>query len=58
MGSEMCIRDSYEALNRGGSYEMGADGADGWPWSPDETPGVRGHAVEFRQVTTWPELRW
>ena len=45
-------------LNRGGSYETGADGADCWPWGPDETLSVRGHAVESRQVTTCPELRW
>ena len=23
----------------GGSYEMGADGAGGWPWGPDEADG-------------------
>ena len=37
---------------------MGTDGADGWPWGPDETPRFRGHAVESRKVTTCPELRW
>ena len=37
---------------------MGADGADGWPWGPEETPRVCGHAVESRQVTICPELRW
>ena len=36
----------------------GPDGADGWPWGPDETPRFRGHAVESRKVTTCPELRW
>ena len=45
----------YEALNWGGSYETRADGAGGWPWGPDETPRVSGHAMHG---VLWTRRAW